>query len=98
VTLTGLLRTFSDPESKRLLSAYLDRTHPGWNAAPNDTPAPSTMSREEALAVLGIDARATHEQIIQAHRRLIQKLHPDRGGSTYLATTLNEAKRVLLDA
>lgn len=97
-TLTKLLGTFSDPESRRLLSAYLDRTHPGWNTAANDASPPSTMSRHEALAVLGLDAGATHDEIIQAHRRLIQKLHPDRGGSTYLATTLNEAKRVLLDA
>lgn len=56
----------------------------------------SHMSTKEALGVLGLKAGASKEEIIQAHRKLIQKLHPDRGGSDHLAAQVNEAKRVLL--
>lgn len=58
---------------------------------------PGTMSREQALEILGLGTRPSREEILAAHRRLIQKLHPDRGGSNYLAQQLNEAKRVLLE-
>lgn len=54
------------------------------------------MTREEALAVLGLGSAPSRQQIIDAHRQLMVKLHPDKGGSTYLAQQLNEAKRVLL--
>jgi hypothetical protein len=56
-----------------------------------------SMDRTEALEVLGLGTQPTREEILAAHRRLIQKLHPDRGGSTYLAQQLNEAKRRLLE-
>jgi DnaJ-class molecular chaperone len=55
------------------------------------------MDRRHALEVLGLDDTANEQDIIDAHRRLMQKLHPDRGGSNYLAATLNEAKRTLLN-
>ena len=63
-----------------------------------DTPRSSsgTMSRREAAEVLGLGSHPTRDEVISAHRRLMQKVHPDRGGSTYLAQQLNEAKRVLL--
>ncbi len=54
------------------------------------------MTREEAYEVLGLPAGASQEEIRLAHRRLIQRLHPDRGGSAYLAARLNQARRVLL--
>lgn len=55
------------------------------------------MTRAQALEILGLGGEASREEIQAAHRRLIQKLHPDRGGSKYLAQQLNEAKARLLD-
>ena len=57
----------------------------------------SDMTKEEAFAILGLDNTATEEEIVMAHRRLIQKLHPDTGGNEYLATQLNLAKDVLIN-
>jgi len=66
----------------------------GGNRATNqDRP----MSRAEACAVLGIPEDADRDQIIEAHRRLMQRLHPDRGGSDALASRVNAARRVLLN-
>ena len=56
----------------------------------------STMTREEALAVLGLEPDAKDEDIRKAHRRLMQQLHPDHGGSNYLAAKVNAAKQQLL--
>ena len=87
------------PDSLQLLEAYLDRRFPGWSDEGTERQRPAAdreMDREQALAVLGLDAQATEEEIVSAHRRLMQKLHPDRGGSDYLAATLNLAKRVLI--
>jgi len=58
----------------------------------------SNMSLDEAREILGLGPDPSRDDIIAAHRRLMQKVHPDRGGSTYLAQQLNEAKRVLLKA
>jgi DnaJ family protein C protein 19 len=56
----------------------------------------NTLTRAEALAILGLSEGATREEIIAAHRRLMQKLHPDRGGSDYLASQLNKARDTLI--
>lgn len=58
--------------------------------------AQGSMSLEEAREILDLGPDPSRDEIIAAHRRLMQKLHPDRGGSNYLAQQLNEAKRILL--
>ncbi len=60
-------------------------------------PGGSRMSREEAIEILGLEPGADREAILAAHRRLMQKLHPDRGGTDYLAARLNEARDRLLE-
>jgi hypothetical protein len=92
-----------DEESVALLQAYLDRVYAdtwqqqagaqGQQQSPGEA---GEMSREEALQVLGLPSDAGKAEIIEAHRRLIQKLHPDRGGSAYLAARINLAKKTLL--
>ena len=88
----------TDRQSAALLEAYLDRVHEAWRERRGPPPGASSdgMSKEEARAVLGVGPDATHEEIVEAHRRLIQRLHPDRGGSDYLAAKLNTAKDLLL--
>ena len=88
-----------DSDSAQLLQAYLDqRLGAGWRA--NDpgqqADGAGAMSHREALAILGLDESANREQILLAHRRLMQKLHPDRGGNDYLAAKLNQARDTLL--
>lgn len=87
-------------QSAAVLEAYLDRVHGDeWRerAGPQgSTPREGPMSAEQAREILGVGAAATVEEIVAAHRRLMQKLHPDRGGSTYLAAQVNRAKDVLL--
>ena len=96
-----------DQAGQQLLEAYLDRVHRGWreefdgsgpseNTAHAARPAAGSMTKSEALQVLGLTPDATEEQIRQAHRDLMKRLHPDQGGSTYLAAKINEAKDVLL--
>ncbi|MGH7030278.1 MAG: DnaJ domain-containing protein [Stellaceae bacterium] len=92
-----------DEKGARLLEAYLDRLHPDWRdelaggyRGGGAGPASSDMTVEEAYEVLGLSSSATADQIKEAHRRLMIKLHPDHGGSDYLATKINRARDVLL--
>jgi hypothetical protein len=87
-----------DADSLRILEAYLDRRlGTDWrNARPPPRGPRSDMTREEALAVLGLAEGASAEEIRAAHRRLIQRMHPDVGGSADLAARINRAKDVLL--
>ena len=100
-----------DEDSARLLETYLDRRFgDSWRAdddtgdnnsngnsgeglgSSNDGP----LTESEALDILGLEPGASRKEIIQAHRRMMQKLHPDHGGSNYLAARVNEAKERLL--
>ena len=56
-----------------------------------------SMSREEALEILGLEPGADRQQIVEAHRKLMSRVHPDKGGSDYLARSINHARKVLLE-
>ena len=92
-----------DPESCRVLDVYLDRCHPDWREENSETsessnsPRTSSMSRAEAIQILGLRKGFTDSDIKQAHRRLISGIHPDHGGSNFLAAQINQAKDVLLN-
>ncbi|WP_378950882.1 DnaJ domain-containing protein [Mesorhizobium sp. ANAO-SY3R2] len=93
-----------DPESCQLLETYLDGRFPVWreDAKPDGdhgqrvAPGSGAMTKEEAYKILGLEAGAAAADVRKAHRRLIQRLHPDMGGSSFLAARINEAKDVLL--
>jgi hypothetical protein len=101
----------ADSPSAEVLEAYIDRTHPAdWRehaAAGGDSEdsrnrygenptRSSDMTRDEAFAILGLEPGADPDAIKQAHHRLMLKMHPDHGGSTYLAARINQAKDLLM--
>jgi hypothetical protein len=94
----------TDEQGVLLLEAYLDRVAPDWRDREGDgaersetrARAGSRMTREEAYDALGLEPGASEEEIRAAHRKLMMKVHPDQGGSDYLAARINEAKDVLL--
>jgi hypothetical protein len=90
----------NDAQGAQLFEAYLDRISPGWRAGaepgfPGAAPS-RAMTVEEAYMVLGLNRRATRDEVLAAHRNLMKRFHPDQGGSTYLAAQVNEAKDLLL--
>jgi len=89
----------ADERSARLLEPYLDRLVPGWrqeHAETGGTAIAATMTRAEAYAVLGLEPGASDSDIEQAYRRLLRKIDPRHGGSTYLANQINQARKLLL--
>jgi hypothetical protein len=102
-TLDALMGEF-DPESRALLVAYRDRRRAGGreyaqggaDARQRSAPSSGKMSEQEAYQILGLKPGASAEEIGNAYRALMKKLHPDQGGPTYLAARVNEAKDILL--
>jgi hypothetical protein len=100
----------NDPRSLQLLEAFLDRAHgTAWRMSQGEKSEENTagstsqrnhsgqMSVDEALKLLGLKPDATTDEIKAAHRRLMKQVHPDTGGSAYLAARVNEAKDILLN-
>ena len=104
--LLALLRDcrVNDEESAELLESYLDRVHgpewrggdPGAQSGAGKSTDGRPMTVDEAYEILGVRRGADADEIRDAHRRLMLKIHPDQGGSTYLAAKINQAKEVLL--
>ncbi|HHY50812.1 MAG TPA: DnaJ domain-containing protein [Alphaproteobacteria bacterium] len=98
----------ADPDSLALLETWLDKNRPGWREsfAEQEGAAASGAQQQggalapdpdaEAYAVLGLRPGATAEEVRAAHRKLMMGVHPDQGGSTYLAAKINAAKDRLL--
>lgn len=99
--------SLQDPESAPLVETYLDRRRPDWRESwrgGQDEAASGKargggegpMSREDAYRILGLEPGASEDEIKRAHRRLMKIVHPDQGGSNYLAAKINRAKDILV--
>lgn len=85
----------NDPDALDSFETYLDQGFDGWRNQSGGGLS-TTMSRAEALEVLDLEEGASEADVVDAHRRLISRLHPDRGGNNYLAVKVNQAKDTLL--
>lgn len=94
----------NDEQSARLIESYLERAFgKDWRDADGASrrqraprPSANAMSRDEAFDVLGLEPGSSEAEIRDAHHKLLLKIHPDQGGSDYLAAKINQAKEVLL--
>lgn len=98
-----------DTEAVRLLEAYLARVQPeGWtnqqheqasggHSSGNAADSSAAIGVQEAYEILGLDRNASADEVVDAHRRLMTRMHPDKGGSNYLAAKINAAKQTLLE-
>mgnify|MGYP001225043683 CR=1 FL=1 len=95
-----LVECREDEQSVQVLTAYLERYHGDeWRERAGSAPGSTgngEMTTEQAYEILGLEPGATEEEIKEAHHRLLSKIHPDHGGSTFLATQINQAKDFLL--
>jgi hypothetical protein len=90
---------------RSILEAYLDRRLAGWRehfkddayAGRRGGASADAMSKQEAYQILGVQAGASAEEIRRAHRTLMKKIHPDKGGTTQMAARVNQARDILLD-
>jgi hypothetical protein len=98
--LVWLHQQIDDQESLVVLEGFLTREFPGWRERVDRAAAElmsEGMTAAKAREILGLGPEAGPDDIVEAHRRLMQRLHPGRGGSDYLASLLNQAKSVLLE-
>lgn len=96
--LTELENFYRDRDMKSYyLIKFARRGQTFAGARQQPPPAFSNPSRDEALQILGLTGNPSRDEIIAAHRRLINKLHPDRGGSDFLAARVNQARDILLE-
>jgi len=91
VLIAVLRRT--DPQAASFVEAYFARRSQGTQQASSN----KNITTKEAYKILGLETGASREEIIEAHRKLIQKFHPDRGGTPYMAAMINDAKQHLLE-
>ena len=105
LSLEELLKILSEcqdeTDSAQVLVAYMDRSYPDWGDSfegdsYENQGLEAQIDHKLALEILGLEEPITQEDVIKAHRQLMQKLHPDRGGSDYLAKKINLAKDFLL--
>jgi hypothetical protein len=88
----------NDTDSAQLLANYMEqRFNESFSSNERNQSSSAELSKREALAILGLSEGASRDEIIAAHRKLMQKLHPDRGGNDYLASRVNAAKALLLE-
>jgi len=86
----------ADRESYVLLQTYMMRNNRGGSQQSYQANNLSELTEKEAYEILGLEANASKEDVTKAHKRLMQRLHPDRGGSDYLAAKINGAKDKLI--
>jgi len=92
----------ADSQSAQIIETYLDHIHPSWREdlarAESEVGPGGKITVDEAYDILGLKPGAPESDVRQAHRELMKKMHPDRGGSSYLAAKINEAKELILQS